>query len=65
MVVQGDANSLPFKDASFDCVISIKTIDYLNIIKILKEYKSFLRNNGLLIFSVGNRLSYKRSVHHF
>lgn len=64
-VIRGDANRLPFKDSSFDCVFSIETIDYLDAINLLKEYKRVLKDNGFLIITTANRYSYKRYIHLF
>lgn len=63
MAVRGDANMLPFKDGSFDCVVSIETIDYLEVGNVLKEYNRVLKDDAYLIINFSNKHSYKRYLH--
>lgn len=65
MIIRGDANRLPFHDSSFDCIISLETIDYLSVADILKEYKRVPRDDGYLIINISNRCSYKGYVQRF
>lgn len=51
-----DANRLPFRDASFDVLISFETIYYLNSLdQFLNESRRVLRREGMLLISTVNR----------
>lgn len=62
-ICRGDANKLPFKNSSFDCIVSIETVDYIDAINFLRQCKEILRKNGFLIFSLSNNSSYKKYLH--
>jgi ubiquinone/menaquinone biosynthesis C-methylase UbiE len=52
-LVIGDCNSLPFKDNSFDAVISIYMLEHITgLERTLAEAKDVLRKDGLLLFSI-------------
>lgn len=52
-IITADVLYLPFKDASFDTVISFEVLEYVaNTEKALDEIGRILKNKGLLIFSV-------------
>jgi len=52
-VVRGDAHNLPFKNSTFDCLLFIVTICFLdNPIKALNEAKRVLKLNGYLIAAI-------------
>lgn len=54
-VVQVDAHQMPFEDNSFDVVIALAMIYYLDIEKFLKEVRRVLRPNGVLFFCTSNK----------
>lgn len=50
------AFQLPFKDSSFDVIVSFETFEHLeNLEKFLKEIHRILRQNGILICSTPNK----------
>ena len=54
-VVVGDAENLPFKNKTFDCVISFfGALNHVNLNRTLKEIKRVLKDDGVLIFTVAN-----------
>lgn len=54
-------NNLPFKDNSFDTVFCFQKIEQIpDNLKILKEVKRVLRDDGTFYFVVKNKLSYIR-----
>ena len=63
MTIRADANKLPFKESSFDCIVSVETVDYLDAKDFFKECSRVLRNTGYLLFASANKHSYKRYVH--
>ncbi|GIN84572.1 methyltransferase [Heyndrickxia sporothermodurans] len=48
-VIESSVESLPFKDESFDYIISESVVTFTNIKKTLPEYFRVLKNNGILI----------------
>ncbi|MFL5733502.1 MAG: class I SAM-dependent methyltransferase [Chloroflexia bacterium] len=58
-LVMASGLSLPFADASFDCVIAMQCFEYLEHRRFLFELNRVLRNGGLLVFDALNRHSYK------
>ena len=57
-LVVGDAESLPFEDASFDAVTSFETIEHLpDPLGFLRELRRVLVADGVLILSTPNRLT--------
>jgi ubiquinone/menaquinone biosynthesis C-methylase UbiE len=58
-LLQSDAQYLPFKDKSFNRVLAIEVVDYLDPDIFLKECSRVLKQEGLLIFSISNNHSYK------
>lgn len=63
-LLQNDANFLPFKDRTFDCILSIQTVGYLNIQRFLSECNRILKDEGWLLFNEANRYSYKSMIVH-
>ncbi|AEF96359.1 class I SAM-dependent methyltransferase [Methanotorris igneus] len=60
LVVVGNAECLPFKDNTFDCVISFfGALNHVNLDKALKEMKRILKKDGILIFTVANAYDIK------
>ena len=54
-ILRGDAENLPFKDQSFDCVTATAVIEHLpNPITALTEFKRVLRREGVLIITTPN-----------
>lgn len=58
-LVRADSRRLPFSGASFDCVLAMQTLDYVELEAFLQECSHVLRPGGLLIFDALNRHSYK------
>ncbi len=54
-ILQGDAHSLPFKDTSFDTVVTLATVCYLNLSGFLKECHRVLKRGGVLAFCTPNK----------
>ena len=55
LFLEGDAENLPFKDASFDAVLSVNTIEHLDDVPLtLKEMKRVCRDGGKIVLSVPN-----------
>jgi SAM-dependent methyltransferase len=58
---RGDAETLPFPDASFDQVVCLGVFEYLTTYdRSLKEIRRVLRPGGLVILSLPTRLSLNR-----
>jgi len=56
-ILRGDAENLPFKDQSFDCVTATAVIEHLpDPINALTEFKRILRRKGILIITAPNPL---------
>ena len=54
-VVVGDAENLPFKSKTFDCVISFfGALNHVQLNRALKEIRRVLKDDGILIFTVAN-----------
>lgn len=62
-LVQADATHIPLKEGTFDAIISIETIDYLNAEHFLQSCSRILKIGGSLLFTSGNRNSYKMHLH--
>jgi len=58
-LVVADSRQLPFADATFDGVIAIQTLDFIDHHDFLRECSRVLRPDGLLVFDALNRHSYK------
>lgn len=53
--IAGDAENIPFKDSSFDCVMSINMLEHLdNIHKAVEEMKRVVKRDGKIIISIPN-----------
>lgn len=53
--IGGDAENIPFKDSSFDCVMSINMLEHLdNIHKAVEEMKRVVKSDGKIIISIPN-----------
>lgn len=50
--LQGDARQLPFRDASFDGVISVSALEFVPNLSLLKELLRFLKPSGKLVVGV-------------
>ena len=56
-ILRGDAENLPFKDQSFDCVTTTAVIEHLpDPVNALTEFKRVLRRDGILIITTPNPL---------
>lgn len=62
-ICRGDANKLPFKKSSFDCILSIETVDYLDAESFIRQCNKLLKTDGFLLFTSGNNNSYKKYIH--
>jgi len=63
-ILQIDAGSLPFQDQTFDCILSLQTVLYLNIQQFFSECNRILKDGGWLLFNEANRHSYKAILLH-
>ena len=63
-ILLGDGKKLPFRNQSFDCMLCIQAVDYIDNEKkfFFAECNRVLKDNGLLIFTSSNKNSYKRVV---
>ena len=56
-ILRGDAENLPFKDQSFDCMTTTAVIEHLpDPVNALTEFKRVLRREGILILTTPNPL---------
>ena len=62
-IIKGDANKFPFKKSSFDCIVSIQTVDYLDAELFFRNSNQLLKKNGFLLFTILNSHSYKKIIH--
>ena len=59
--VVGDAQAMPFADASFDCVVSFETIEHVtDPRRLVAEIRRVLKPSGLLVLSSPNRRAFDR-----
>lgn len=59
-IFRGDGEKLPFKKNTFDVILVIETIEYIsNKDNFLEECRSALKEEGILIITILNKLSYK------
>lgn len=61
-ICRGDANKLPFKKSSFDYIVSIETVDYLDPEKFISQCNKLLKIDGFLLFTLANNSSYKKYI---
>lgn len=62
-IFRGDAENLPFKDKSFDCVTVIATIEHLPCpVDALADFSRILKRKGTLIITTPNPL-YSKAAH--
>ena len=54
-VVQMDAHHIPFKGESFDLIIAMAMIYYLEIEEFIREVKRLLKRDGILFFCTSNK----------
>jgi len=50
MLTNGTAELLPYRDESFECVMSSYLAKYINVTKVVRECGRVLRHGGLLLF---------------
>ncbi len=62
-ICRGDANKLPFKKSSFDCIVSIETVDYLDGENFIRQCNKLLKPDGFILFTSANNNSYKKYIH--
>ena len=59
-IIRGNGEKLPFKAGTFDVILVIETIEYItNKQSFLEECHTMLKEDGILIVTILNRLSYK------
>ncbi|KKH84514.1 hypothetical protein DU80_19820 [Methanosarcina mazei] len=59
-IIRGNGEKLPFKSGTFDIIFVIETIEYItNKQSFLDECRTMLKEDGILIVTILNRLSYK------
>ena len=63
MIIRGDMAKLPFKESSFDCIVSVQTVDHLDVKNLVGECNKLLRKRGFLLFTMSNKHSYKKYIH--
>lgn len=64
--VAGDINLLPFREASFDCVVMIRVLQHLfDIEPSFKEINRILSNSGVFVFSYHNKQNARRILNWF
>jgi ubiquinone/menaquinone biosynthesis C-methylase UbiE len=62
--IAADANRLPFRPGSFDCVLMIRVFHHINDSQvILSEMHRIISNGGNLIFNYCNKLSVRQLLH--
>lgn len=60
----GNATALPFRDGSFDAVLSLGVLEYVPAFEqAIMEFRRVLKLGGTLIFSIPNRESLFRRLH--
>lgn len=60
-VIRGIGEQLPFKQKTFDIILSIEMIEYMeNKEQFLLNCRKRLKDNGLLVFTFSNKASYKK-----
>jgi len=62
-VLRTNAESLPFRNKVFDCILSIQTVGYLDVRRFFSECNRVLKDNGWFLFNEANRHSYKASIY--
>jgi len=61
-----DAAGIGFKDKSFDCIISLETIEHIqNYQTVFKEFYRLLKKDGILIISTPNKNRFNRPKNPF
>ncbi len=64
--IAGDINLLPFKEASFDCVLMIRVIQHLfDVESSFQEVSRILSDSGVFIFSYHNKQNAHRIMNWF
>jgi SAM-dependent methyltransferase len=64
LLVAGDLASLPFKRASFDCVLTIRVLQHVHDLpSALKEMRRIVAGSGRLVFSYHNKRNAHRVLH--
>jgi 2-polyprenyl-3-methyl-5-hydroxy-6-metoxy-1,4-benzoquinol methylase len=62
-IIQADARKIPLKDEVFDAVLMIEVLDYISEAdEVFKECHRTLKLDGLLVFSFGNKSSFKQKL---
>jgi SAM-dependent methyltransferase len=54
ILIQADAENLPFKKNVFGCVLGVSVLHHLNINPVLENIRAVLRDEGIMIFSEPN-----------
>lgn len=63
LLVAGDVGRLPFKDASFDCVLSIRVLQHLHDLQeAFEEMRRIIVEDGRLVFSYHNKRNARRII---
>ncbi|HAU30912.1 MAG TPA: hypothetical protein DCW46_01190 [Desulfotomaculum sp.] len=57
--MKGDANKLPFKNFTFNCIVSIEVVDYLEPKRFFQECNRVLQKDGFLSFIRQKTAAYK------
>jgi|SRR3989344_8209148 len=66
--IAGDMFSMPFKDSSFDKVVTMRVwnhLDRADLIRVIKESKRVLKKEGYLIFDAEEKSFFRRFVGFF
>lgn len=65
LLVAGDVGRLPFKAASFDCVLTIRVLQHVhNLQDTLEEVRRIIASEGQLVFSYHNKRNAHRLLHY-
>lgn len=62
-ILRIDAEYLPFREKTFDCILSLQTIGYIDAQRFFSECNRILQDEGWLLFNEANRHSYKAVIH--
>jgi ubiquinone/menaquinone biosynthesis C-methylase UbiE len=66
LLVAGDVGRLPFKAASFDCVLTIRVLQHVHdLAGTLEEMRRITAGNGTVVFSYHNKRNARRILRYF